>query len=92
MIDRMGAALTNLQVKYHAATLRERMQLRPQVEKLVDDYNGYQLRLLDDGLVATDADLAEMEELKKAIDSAAHKQELLEATASVAAFIAKRMV
>jgi hypothetical protein len=91
MLEQMGTALTNLQIKYRASSLADRMELRPALDKLLQKYTDYQARLLDEGIITKDADLVEMEEIKKAIDGAAQKQQLAAAIAKTAAFIATKM-
>jgi hypothetical protein len=91
MLDQMGTALTNLQIKYRASSLQDRIELRPQLDKLLQDYTDYQSRLLDEGIITTEADLVEMAQIKKAIDSAAQKQQLVEAIAKTIAFIATKI-
>ena len=92
MLERMGTALTTLQIKYRASHLPDRVKLKPKLEKLLQDYTSYQLRLIDEGIITTDADLAEMAKLKLAIDKAARTQQLAAAIAKTIAFIATKAV
>ena len=92
MIEQMGTALTSLQIKYRASKLADRVRLKPKLEKLLQDYTDYQLRLIDEGIITTDEDLEEMEKLKKAIDKAARAQHLAAAIAKTIAFIATKAV
>jgi hypothetical protein len=92
MIEQMGTALTTLQLKYRASKLSARVKLKPKLEQLLQDYTDYQLRLIDEGIVTTDEDLAEMEKLKMAIDKAARTQQLAVAIAKTIAFIATKAV
>ncbi|HKW28628.1 MAG TPA: hypothetical protein VJT54_04785 [Verrucomicrobiae bacterium] len=91
MLEQMGTALTNLQIKYRASNLADRMALRPDLDKLLQQYTDYQARLLNEGIVTTDDDLAAMAQIKTDIDKAAQKEELAEAIINTAAFIAKKM-
>ena len=92
MLEEMGTALTALQLKYRASKLADRVELRPQLEKLIQDYTEYQLRLIAEGVLTTPADLEEMAQLKEAIEAAARKQQLAEAIAKTIAFIATKVV
>jgi hypothetical protein len=88
LLDQMGTSLTSLQIKYRASSLADRMELKPDLDKLLQQHIDYQARLLDEGIITTDADLAAMAQIKAGIDSAAQKEELIEAIAKTAAFIA----
>lgn len=76
MLEAMGTALTSLQIKYRACRLADRLELRSDLNQLLQDYADYQMRLLDEGGVTTDDDLEEMEEIKTDIDDAAKQEEL----------------
>ncbi len=91
MLEQMGTALTNLQIKYRASSLPDQMALRPALDELLEKYSDYQSDLLDKGIISTAADLAEMEQIEADIDAAAQKQELAAAIAKTAAFIATKM-
>jgi hypothetical protein len=90
MLEQMGTALTNLQIKYRASSLADQMELRPALDELLEKYSDYQSKLLDEGIITKDSDLADMEEIKAAIDDAAKKQELAVAIAKTIAFIATK--
>jgi hypothetical protein len=91
MLQAMGNALVNLQIKYRKSPLTERMAMKPSLDQLVEDYADYQLRLLKEGVVSTDEDLAEMAKIKAAIDKAATSQKLLAALARTIAFVATKV-
>ncbi len=91
MLQKMGYAITDLEVKFRASSLEDRIAMRPSVEQLLNDYADYRMRLLKEGVITTDADLEEMKKIKKDIDSAAKKQELIKAIARTAAFIATKV-
>jgi len=91
MLQKMGNALVDLQVKYRNSSLEDRMAMKPALEELLSDYADYQLRLLKEGVITTDADLLEMEEIKKGINQAARKQEMVIIIAKTIAFIAARV-
>lgn len=46
MLEQMGDALTNLQIKFRNSDVGDRMLMRSALEELLRDYNTYQLRLL----------------------------------------------
>lgn len=92
MIEELGVALTSLQIQYRASSISDRMKLWPDLRKALANYNKCQVKLLDDGVVVTDEDLAEMAEIRSDIDKAAETQQLIEAAVRVAAFIAARFL
>jgi len=71
------------------ADLATMTQLKPQVEAAHEQYTQARLQLLQQGIVATDADVAEMRRIRAAIDQAATTQTLIEGAMRFAAFIAK---
>ncbi len=91
MLQQMGNAITDLEVKFRAASLEERMTMRPSIEQLLNDYATYRLRLLKEGIITTDADLAEMQQIQSDITAAARRQDLIKAIARTAAFIATKI-
>lgn len=91
MLEIMGHAITDLQVKFRNCTLQERVEMRPLLEDMLEDYARYSLRLLKEGIITTDEQIAEMEAIKKEIDRAASKQAVLAAIAKTIAFVATKI-
>lgn len=90
MLEQLGTALTNLQIKYRASSLADRIALRPDLDELLKLYTDYQSKLLDEGIMTRNDDLAEMQKIQEAIDDAAEEQELAAAIAKTVAFIATK--
>ena len=91
MIKSMSNALIDLQVKYRSSHILDRMQLKPALEELINDIAKYQMRLLKEGTITTDADLVDMQQIKDEIDAAAEKQQLLEAIGKTIGFVATKI-
>lgn len=91
MLQKMGNALIDLQVKYRNSSLSERMALKPALEELLNDYAEYQLRLIKEGVITTEEELKEMEEIQEEIDQAAKVEDMLKAIAKTIAFIATKV-
>jgi hypothetical protein len=91
MLAAMGNALVDLQVKYRNSSLADRMAIKPSLDELVSDYAEFQLRLLKEGVVSTDEELKEMQQIKVDIDKAANTQKLLVALARTIAFVATKV-
>ena len=91
MLEAMGQALIDLQIKYRASSLSDRMTLKPALDQLLDDYADYQVRLLKEGVITTDADLEDMAAIQKEIEKAATAQKILAAVARTIAFVATKV-
>ncbi len=91
MLEAMGNAVVDLQVKYRNSPLPDRMLMRPTLEQLLADYGDYQLRLIKEGVVTTNADLAEMRAIQAEIDGAADTQKLVAALVRTVAFVATKV-
>jgi hypothetical protein len=91
MLQKLGDALTSLQVKYRASALADRMAMKPSLDELMSDYSTYQLKLLKEGIITTADDLRTMDDIKSAIDSAAKKEALAAAIAKTIGFIATKV-
>ena len=91
MIQEMGEALIDLQVKYRSSSLTDRMSMKPALEEVLEDYANLQMRLIKEGVITTNEDLEEMAEIKQEIEEAAKKEALLKAIARTIAFIATKV-
>ncbi len=91
MLEKLGNAVTDMEVKFRDCTLQERVDLRPLLEEMLGDFTQYRLKLLKEGIITTEEQIAEMEAIKKEIDSAADKQALMAAIAKTIAFVATKI-
>jgi len=66
-------------------------QLEPKIKDLTDQYNALQAKLFADANVITDADLAEMSQIRDEIDHAADTQALILGIARAAFFIGTKL-
>jgi len=88
----MSNALIDLQVKYRATGVVDRMKIRPELEKLLNEFAKYQVELLKEGTITSAADMEEMTALKGEVDAAANKQQLIAAIGKTIGFIAKKIL
>lgn len=88
MLRAMGNSITDLQVQYRAASLEDQAILAVPLKEMIQDYGGYQARLLKVGTITSDAELAEMKAIQNSISDNATRQELLIAISKIVAFIA----
>lgn len=91
MLKQMGSQITNLQVKYRGLPLDEQMSAHPALKQLLEEYARYQAKLLMIGIITTDQDLKEVREIKKSVDDAADKMDLLVAIGKLISFIVVRV-
>lgn len=91
MLQQMSAALTALQVRFKESSIEDRAAIRPSLQEAMDDLAAYEARLLKDGVITTDKDLADMRDIQAAIDKAGDKQALLLAIARTVAFVATKI-
>jgi len=88
MLRTMANAITDLQVKYRAASLDDQAILATPLTELLRDYGNYQARLLKAGTITDDGELAEMAAIRQSITDNATRQDLLLAIARITALIA----
>jgi hypothetical protein len=88
MLRTMANAITDLQVKYRAASLDDQAILATPLMELLGDYGNYQARLLKAGTITDDSELAEMAAIRQSITDNATRQDLLLAIARIIALIA----
>lgn len=91
ILEEMGHAVVDMQVKYRSSPLKDRMLLKPALEELLNDYAKYQVKLLKEGTISTEADLAEAQSIRADIDKAAKTEALLKAVARSIAFVALKV-
>jgi len=91
MLQEMGNAVIALQIKFRNSTLADRMAIKPALEELLSDYADYQIRLLKEGVITSEGDLAEMNNIREEIEHAAKKEALLKAIGKTIAFIAVKI-
>jgi recombinational DNA repair protein RecT len=91
MLQEMGNAVITLQMKFRNSPLADRMAIKPALEELLSDYADYQIRLLKEGIITSEQDLAEMADIRQEIDQAAKKEALLKAIGKTIAFVAVKI-
>jgi len=71
------------------ADLETMTKLKPQVDAAYEAYSKARLNLLAEGILATDADVAELRRIRAEVEQAATIQTLIEGAIKFAAFVAK---
>lgn len=88
----MKNAYIDLQVKYNRSGAFDKIKIKPELDALAKQINVLNMKLLNEATVVTDGDMLEMAEIKKEIDAAASKQQLIAAIAKAVAFVAKKVM
>ena len=91
MIEIMSSALTNLELKYRNSGIKDRMEIKPELDKLILKFADFQLKLIDEGIITTESDLADMNSIKGEVEAAASKQEMITAIARTLKFIVSKI-
>lgn len=86
-------AAFSLDKAYRRAMLRRdldsMMTLKPQVDEAYDRYSQARLNLMEEGVLATDGDIAEMRCIRAEIEQAATTQSMIEGAVKFVTFIAR---
>ena len=87
----MKNAFIDLQVKCDESNALDRIKIRKELNKMASNIAQFNIVLLKEGTIVTDADMQEMAEIKKEIDAAADKQQLIAAIGKAIGFIASKV-
>lgn len=88
----MQSAFIDLQVKRNESNPLDQLDIDDELDKLATEIAKLNIALLKEGTVVTDADIQEMAEIKKKIDAAADKQQLIAAIGKAVGFIATKVI
>jgi DNA gyrase/topoisomerase IV subunit A len=88
----MKNAYIDLQVKRNTSDVLDQFEIDDELEKLSNEIARLNIELLKEGTIVTDADMQEMAEIKKEIDAAADKQQLIASIGKAVGFIAKKLM
>jgi hypothetical protein len=91
LLQVMSDSINDLEQQFHDSTVADRVQLRPPLEALLQQYQTFRLSMLQDAETVSQADINQMQQIKAEIDAAAQRQDLLAAIAKTAAFIATKI-
>jgi hypothetical protein len=88
LLNVMSDSINDLEQQFHDSSVADRVVLRPKLADLLQQYQAFRLRMLQDAETVSLADINQMQQIKAEIDAASEKQQLLAAIAKTAAFIA----
>ena len=88
----MKNAFIDLQVKCDESNALDRIKIRKELDIMASAIAKLNIELLKEATIVTDADMQEMAEIKKEIDAAADKQELIAAIGKAVGFIATKVI
>jgi hypothetical protein len=89
LLQESSLALIALHVRFKEAPLLEKLKLKPVIDEAIDNFAALQRKLLAEGTITSADDLAEIAEIKSAIDAAASNQQLIAAGTRFLGLIAK---
>lgn len=89
IVKKAAAAATSIDVKYKRSSPTDKVLLKPKRDEAFSAYAAARLKLLEDGTISTDADVAEMNEIRKQIGNAKQRQSLIIAAGRLVGFLAK---
>lgn len=82
-------SVTEIDLRYRAASFDDKILLKPERDRAFHNYQAARLKLLEDGVICTEDDVAEMRKLRQEVVKAAQTQALLTAIGRVVGFLAK---
>ena len=89
MLKEAGDAVIAVDVRYRLASFQEKIEMRDERDRAFSAYAMARNRLLAEGIVATDEDVAEMRAIAAEIKSAADTASLLRAIVKVVTVLAR---
>lgn len=84
VLENATNAVLKIDLKYRQSDINEKLLLNPARDEAFNAYVSARLVLLQDGIVCTDADLAEMKALRTQMDSNVTTQAYIETAGKVA--------
>lgn len=88
----LKSAYIDLQVKRNTSDVIDQMDIDAELDKLANAIAQLNIELLKEATVVSDADMQNMAEIKKEIDAAADKQQLIKAIIKAVAFVAQKVI
>jgi len=91
MLEQLGNAVIAMQLRCRKAPLKDWPVLQGKLSDAIGKYAAYQMRLVEEGTIATPQDIEEMRAIKQEIDAAAKTQQLVSAIVRFAGFVASKI-
>jgi len=82
-------AVIEIDLRYRAASFDDKTVLKPERDRAFHQYQAARLKLLEEGVICTGDDVAEMREIREEVIKAAQTQALLNAIGRVVGFLAR---
>ena len=82
-------AVVTIDLKYRASNFGDQLKLKPERDKAFNTYSAARLKLLNEGVICTADDVAEMKALRDEVKEAAKRQSLLAGIVKVVGFLRK---
>ena len=89
LLDEAEAAVEDIDARYLNASFDEQGDLQEARDEAYSNYYAARTKLMAGAIIVTDADVAEMKDLRERISKAAQTQQIAEAFLKAAQFLAK---
>lgn len=89
MLKAAGNAVLEIDVRYRGLNIDDKELLKPSRDKAFSEYSSARLKLLKDGVIATDQDVADMQAIKQDIDEAAETQQLIASAVKISGVLGR---
>ncbi len=83
----IAQSITIIDLKYRSLPFPEQMKLKPERDKAFSKYVEVRVKLLEEGVITTDDQISEMNEIKEEIDEAAENQAIIVAIGRLIGFV-----
>ena len=89
IITKAAATVTSIDIKYKRASPTDKVILKPERDKAFSAYAGARLKLLEEETVSSEADVLEMNDIRKQVANAKKQQSLIIVISRFVGFLSK---
>ena len=89
VLEEAAAAVTAIDRKYRRANFNEQIELKPERDEAFNTYARARLKLLEEGVIATEEDVEQMKRIRREVARARKTQTLIAGALRLARFLAK---
>jgi hypothetical protein len=89
IISKAAATATSIDIKYKRASPTDKVILKSERDKAFSAYAGARLKLLEEGTISSNADVDEMNDIRKQVGNARKQQSLIIAIGRFVGFLIK---
>lgn len=89
VLEDANAAVIEIDVRYRESDINGKLALKGQRDAAYNNYSAARLKLLEDGMLTTEADVTAMRALRQDVERAADQQQLLISAGRLVGFLAR---